>query len=241
MQYPDCVTRLSSATLTTETFFEHVLSRKPRIAVFDCDGTLWSSNSGLDFMYWEIKQGLLAKQVSEDLLKRFKLYEAGEVSEVDMCGEMVSCHANLRLDDIGAAVKRFAIEHIAPNIFPAMLELVKCLSEQGCDLWAVSSTASWVVREGLIPFGIRPEQVLGVEVATRGDVVTPELIAVPTDELKAAALVKAGLPHPDAVFGNSIHDLAMLEIARASYAVNPNDDLRAIAETRNWPIYQPDI
>ncbi len=36
---------------------------------------------------------------------------------------------------------------------------------------------------------------------------------VPTDEGKAGALARAGLSRPDAVFGNSIHDLAMLEIA----------------------------
>ena len=33
----------------------------------------------------------------------------------------------------------------------------------------------------------------------------------------------------DVCFGNSVHDLAMLEIARHPFAVNPNPDLEKIA------------
>jgi phosphoserine phosphatase len=120
-----------------------------------------------------------------------------------------------------------------------MLELVHKLQAQGADIWAVTSTWSWVVRAGLKPFGIAPDHVLGVEIVCKDGLATSELLAVPTDELKAEALVKAGFPTPDAVFGNSIHDLAMLEIAKAPYAINPNADLRAIAEERQWSVYQP--
>jgi phosphoserine phosphatase len=227
------------ATLTPSAFLDTVLSRRPRTAVFDCDGTLWSSNSGMDFMYWEIEQGLLPRPAADALLRRYDEYLAGDVSEVDMCGEMVTCHNQLRHVDIQSAIKRFAESAILPNIFPTMLELVQRLREQGCELWAVTSTWSWVVKEGLVPFGIGADRILGVEIGSRDGLCTSELFAVPTDEFKAEALVKAGLPHPDAVFGNSIHDLAMLEIARHPYAINPNQDLRAAAEQRNWTVFQP--
>ena len=229
----------TNSSLPTEAFLNQVLACNPRVAVFDCDGTLWSNNSGTDFMYWEIEQGLLSKPVAEELLRRYDLYLQGEVSEVDMCGEMVSCHAGISLADIAEATVCFSKQHIEPNIFLVMLELVKRLREQGCDLWAVSSTYNLVVREGVIPFGINPLQVLGVELVYKDGVATSELLAVPTDELKAQALEKNGLSHPDVVFGNSIHDLAMLEIAHNPFAINPNQDLRAIFEQRGWPIYQP--
>jgi phosphoserine phosphatase len=44
----------------------------------------------------------------------------------------------------------------------------------------------------------------------------------------------------DLCLGNSIHDLAMLEIARNSIAVNPNPDLEAIAKKKDWKIYWPE-
>lgn len=220
-------------------FVEQVLSRAPRTAVFDCDGTLWSSNSGTQFMEWELERGLLAAAAAEQLRRRYAMYLRGEVSEVAMCGEMVSCHAGLRESQVMAAAEQFAEEHIYGGIFAEMQELVRRLAAQGCDVWAVSSTANWVVRAGLRDFAIAADHVLGVEIVVKDGIVGEELLAVPTDELKAEALVRAGIPLPDAVFGNSMHDVQMLELARAAYAVNPFADLREIAEERGWMVYQP--
>ena len=75
----------------------------------------------------------------------------------------------------------------------------------------MSSTNRWVVAEGLRDFGIPDERILAAEVRVTDGVITSEIVDVPTDEAKATALQRVGLPHPDAVFGNSIHDLAMLE------------------------------
>jgi phosphoserine phosphatase len=224
---------------SAEALYDDVLSRHPRVAVFDCDGTLWANNSGLDFMYWEIEEGLLPKAAVDMLLARYDLYLKGEVSEYDICGEMVSCHAELSVAEIRAACKRFAEERILPNIFPEMLELVRRVREQGADIWAVTSTASWIVWEGLVPFGIDMDRILGVELVCANERATAELIAVPTDEHKAYALERAGIPYPDVVFGNSIHDLHMLEIAKTPYAINPNPDLRDVAEERGWSVYEP--
>ena len=58
---------------------------------------------------------------------------------------------------------------------------------------------------------------------------------------KAHAL-KRVLSRPlEVSFGNSIFDLEMLELARNPFPVNPNDDLRQIAEERGWRFYQPDV
>jgi len=62
---------------------------------------------------------------------------------------------------------------------------------------------------------------------------------VPTDEAKAAALKRVGLPAPDAVFGNSIHDLAMLEMARCAFSVNPSPALLEAAAKRGWGYFRP--
>ena len=62
---------------------------------------------------------------------------------------------------------------------------------------------------------------------------------VPTGEGKAVALKRVGLPHPDAVFGNSIHDLAMLEMARRAFPVNPSPALIAAAAKNGWGYFRP--
>lgn len=68
---------------------------------------------------------------------------------------------------------------------------------------------------------------------------TGRLVRVPTDELKATAITELIGPEVDAVFGNSMHDLAMLELTSHPFAVNPNPDLEKIARQRGWTVYQP--
>ena len=56
---------------------------------------------------------------------------------------------------------------------------------------------------------------------------------------KVAALARAGVTTPDAVFGNSVHDAAMLEIARRAFPVNPTPALTERSVQEGWPVYYP--
>ena len=40
---------------TAKQFIDSVLRLRPRVAAFDCDGTLWSGDAGEGFFDWEIK------------------------------------------------------------------------------------------------------------------------------------------------------------------------------------------
>jgi hypothetical protein len=44
-------------------FVASVLRLQPRVAAFDCDGTLWAGDAGEGFFDWELKQGLLADEI----------------------------------------------------------------------------------------------------------------------------------------------------------------------------------
>jgi phosphoserine phosphatase len=63
---------------------------------------------------------------------------------------------------------------------------------------------------------------------------------VPTDEGKVASLARVGITRPDAVFGNSIHDLAMLEIAANAFSINPSAGLLEAAARHGWGYYRPE-
>ena len=222
-----------------EAFVRSVVDLKPRIAVFDCDGTLWAGDSGADFFYWEIERGLLPKPVAEWASKRYDEYLTGRVSELDICGEMVTIHKGILEEKIVFAAAEFFESRIAPRIFAEMLALVHRLNQQGCETWAVSSTNEWVVRAGVRSFGIPAERVLAASVYVENGFATGKLRDVPTDEGKAAS-IRAHIPRqPDAVFGNSVHDQAMLELAHRAFAVNPNPDLAATARERGWTTYVP--
>ena len=225
--------------LNIEEFRHAALTPTPRIAVFDCDGTLWSGDAGLGFMTWSIEAGVLSREPSHWIEERHRLYREGKVSEADICGEMVQVYAGLREEELRRMAARYFAGHVDAQIFSEMRALVADLRAAGTDIWAVSSTNNWVIEEGVRRFGIPAERVLAACVRVRAGVVTGELIDVPTDEGKAEALRRAGIPRPDEVFGNSIHDAAMLEMAVRAFPVNPTPALGEIAAERGWSVYYP--
>ncbi len=220
-------------------FVQSVLHKRPKIAVFDCDGTLWSGDAGADFFYYEMDRGLIPEETKQWALKRYADYKAGKVDEITMCGEMVQVHKGIPEQDIRLMAREFFSSNIAQRIFGEMQELTHCLAESGCEVWAISSTNNWVIEEGVRRFGVSKERVLAAEVEIIDGRATDRLIQVPTDELKATAIEEHIRRQVDAVFGNSIHDLAMLEVARHPYVVNPNPDLEEVAKQRSWLMYKP--
>ena len=224
---------------TAQEFKRLVLEAKPKVAVFDCDGTLWSGDAGYGFMAWSLEQGLVSRSTSDWIDNRHRSYRAGEVSELDICGEMVRIYEGLRDQELRDAAAQYVNEFVRAHIFPEMVDLVAALRAAGTDLWAVSSTNRWVVAEGVRDFGIPEDRILAADVRVKDGVISSEILDVPTDEGKAVALRRAGLAKPDAVFGNSIHDLAMLEMARNPYPVNPSPALLAASAKRGWGYFRP--
>lgn len=228
-----------SLTSAARGFVEDVLALRPQIAVFDCDGTLWAGDSGASFFYWELEKGLIEPSVAAWIQQRYRGYKAGLVDEWTICGEMVTIHEGLKVDDLARAAEEFFEEQFVLAIFPEMLELTSRLAEAGCQVWAVSSTNEWVVRAGVRRFGIPVAQVLAATVHCDNGCATGKLERVPTDEDKVVAIRECIAGHVDAVFGNSVHDAAMLALPPHAFAINPTGELQQIAEKRGWRQYFP--
>ena len=221
-------------------FVDSILKLNPRTAAFDCDGTLWAGDAGESFFMWELDQGLVAPEIAAWAHQRYADYKSGKVSEDDMCGEMVFLHEGLRESLVQAAATQFFDEHMVRRIFPELRNLVRKLIDQGCDVWAVSSTNEWTIRAGMRYFGIPANKILAAAVEIEDGIITDRLIRVPTGDGKPNALRSALENPPEAAFGNSKWDVAMLATAKHGFAVNPNPDLEDVARQFGWRIYFPD-
>ncbi len=231
------MTQLSAAQ---QRFLSTVLDLRPRLAVFDCDGTLWPDDAGEQFLYWELERQLLTPEVACWITGRYRDYKNGQVDESAMCGEMVTIHAGLSCEQLEAAAREFFEEKFAGRIFPELREITFRLRDAGCDLWAVSSTNDWVIAAAMRYFAIPREHVLAASVHTENGCATNRLRQVPSGGDKPRAILDAGLLQVDAAFGNSIYDAEMLEMARHAFAVNPNPNLELRARQRGWTIYHPE-
>ena len=224
---------------TTAELEQLVFELDPKIAVFDCDGTIWGGDAGYGFMVWTIEQGLVSRTASDWIDTRHRAYMAGTVSELQICGEMTQVYAGLRDQELRTAAAEFVQSYVQHRIFEEIAQLLTGLRSRGVTLWAVSSTNKWVIAEGVRQFGIPEERVLAAEVRVESGLVTADLVDVPTGEGKANSLRRVGLTQPDAVFGNSIHDLAMLEIARKAFPVNPSPALLEACGRHGWGYFRP--
>ncbi|WP_420237394.1 HAD family hydrolase [Telmatobacter bradus] len=232
-------TQTEAKKLTADEFSRQVLEDKPRVAIFDCDGTLWSGDSGYGFMVWSLEQGLVSRSTSDWIDARYRSYCAGDIDEETICGEMVQMYAGLHERELQSAAAEYVRSFVLPRVFSEMATLVEDLTKAGTELWAVSSTNRWVVTEGVRAFGIPEERVLAADVIVVAGNITSTLKDVPTDEGKATALKRVGLSRPDMVFGNSLHDLAMLDLAAKAFPVNPSPGLLEAAASRGWGYFRP--
>jgi len=229
-----------TTTASSAEFVESVLRIQPQLAVFDCDGTLWSGDAGEGFFDWELKRDVLPDDVARWARTRYADYKAGKVSEEQMCGEMVTMHSGLAESEVRRAAKQYFDENFVSQIFPEMRELIRRLQRSGCDVWAVSSTNEWVIRAAMKYFGIDERKILASSVKIAGGRITDQLIRVPSGEGKPRAIRDVIAKDPNVAFGNSRWDADMLAIARHGFAVNPNPDLESMARERGWTIYWPD-
>ena len=87
--------------------------------------------------------------------------------------------------------------------------------------------------------GIPEDRVLAAEVAVRMASSPAKLSTCRPTRARLSALKRGGLARPDAVFGNSIHDLAMLEIAANAFPVNPSPALLEAAAKNGLGLLPP--
>jgi HAD superfamily phosphoserine phosphatase-like hydrolase len=230
----------------TNEFLDSILRLQTRVAAFDCDGTLWSGDAGECFFDWELREGdvfpdsLIRGILSRSLRERYAAYKRGEVDETTMCGEMVTMHQGVSESKMMDAAVRFFDEFFVAQIFPEMRELVRRLQENGCEVWAVSSSNEWVIRAGMKHFGIPESRILAAKVELDHGIVTDRLIRVPSGPGKPQALREVVKKEAEAAFGNSRWDTEMLAMAKHAFAVNPNPDLEFTARKQGWRIYFPE-
>jgi phosphoserine phosphatase len=124
--------RTETKSSAAQRFADSVLALRPRVAAFDCDGTLWSGDSGADFFYWEVARGLISPDVAQWATARYKDYKAGNVGEDTMCGEMVTINAGSSLHQLQEAAEEFFSSVVEARIFPEMLRLTRELETGWC-------------------------------------------------------------------------------------------------------------
>lgn len=212
------------------------------LALFDLDNTLLSGDSDFEWAQFLIAKGVLDREVQEARNREFyEQYRNGTLdihAFLDFQLKPLSRHARTQLD---AWHLEFMRTRILPLIGAKARELV---ARHSADLRVVvTATNSFVTAPIAREFGIT--HLIATEPAHVNGEFTGRVAGTPSfREGKVVRLESWLAGRGEALadferswfYSDSLNDLPLLERVTDPVAVDPDDTLRAHAESRGWPV-----
>ncbi|HSI60355.1 MAG TPA: HAD family hydrolase [Ideonella sp.] len=216
-----------------------------KLVLFDLDGTLLPNDSDHAFGEFMVDIGWAEGadwRIRNDAF--YEQYQQGSLVLDDYVDFATSIWRARPVAEAEAARQRFMDEVIAPELFPAAIDLVRKHQKAGDLVAIVTATNEFVTRPIATAFGV--ETLLAVELARdENGRYTGHVQGVPTFregkvarvESWLASLGKAWGDFDESIFySDSTNDLPLLERVDTPVATNPTPALQAIADERGWRI-----
>ena len=211
------------------------------LAIFDLDHTLINGDSDHLWGEYMIAQGIVDEQAYRERNDAFYLdYQRGTLDNEIYLAFALEPLTHYSLDELYAWREDYVENWIKPLVAPGTAALLDSHRMRNHELLIISATNLFVSE----PIG----ELLGVDtvLATEPEIIdgryTGRFLGTPTyQQGKVTALrewlgERAGELASSYFYSDSLNDLALLEEVSHPVAVDPDDDLKAIAEARNWKI-----
>ncbi len=211
-------------------------------AFFDLDKTILARSSALAFAKPFYKGGLIGRSdVVRSAYAQFIFLASG--ADHSQMESMRTYMSNLVDGWDVAKVREIVAETIDEIIDPVIYEEAVALIDEhhtaGRDVIIISSSGTEVVE----PIGDRlgVDIAIGTQMAIEDGHYTGEILFYAYGEGKAEAMRELAAERnydlsESYAYSDSITDLPMLEVVGHPTAVNPDDELRALAIDRDWPV-----
>ena len=211
------------------------------LALFDLDNTLLAGDSDYLWGCFLVEKGLVEKQLYEQANERFyRDYAAGNLDIHEYLNFALEPLASNDPALLRSLHDEFMEKYIAPIMTRIGREQIARHAQQGDHVVIITATNSFVTTPIARAFGVSDL------IATDPEIVdgryTGRVDGVPCFqqgkiERLHAWLDATGMNFDDSCFYSDSHnDLPLLEEVAHPVAVDPDDQLRAIASERGWPI-----
>ncbi|HEX5392064.1 MAG TPA: HAD family hydrolase [Rhodocyclaceae bacterium] len=215
-----------------------------KLALFDLDNTLLIGDSDFEWAQFLISKGVVDKEVQEAKNQEFyEHYKAGTLdihAFLDFQLAPLSRHSREELD---AWHKEYMANHVMPMIGDKARALVKQHLNSDTLIAVVTATNSFVTGPIAREFGI--EHLIGTVPAFENGRFTGKPRGTPSFKEGKIARVEAWLESlgfwwgsfdESYFYSDSHNDLPLLGKVSTPVAVDPDDTLRAHAESQGWPV-----
>ena len=207
-----------------------------KVAVFDADGTLWRGDLG-EVHLQHLGDSGPGKSSAHELY-------------LEACREDVERGYRLGTQVLAPRSESLVYEtceatwdvHRA-ELFSYVLPLFEAIDSMGGEVWIVSASHRWIIEVAVRELGIPAERVIAGDLECIDSKLTSRVIEpFPNGIGKAKAIAKRIGSTPRVAFGNSRHDLPMLECAESAVLIwdesSKPESLIALSRERGWTVYQ---
>jgi HAD superfamily hydrolase (TIGR01490 family) len=211
------------------------------LAIFDLDHTLINGDSDHLWGEYMIENGIVDEQAYRQRNDLFYLdYQRGTLDNDQYLAFALEPLTHYTIEELHAWRADYVEKWIKPLVAPGTAGLLDEHRAKHHELMIISATNLFVSE----PIG----KMLGVPtvLATEPEIIanryTGRFLGTPTYQQGKVTVLKEWVANSAHELGgayfysDSLNDLALLEQVDNPIAVKPDDDLRAIAEARNWKI-----
>ncbi len=211
------------------------------LAIFDLDHTLINGDSDHLWGEYMVENGIVDEQAFRQRNDVFyQDYQRGTLDNDQYLAFALEPLTHYSIDELHAWRADYVEKWIRPMIAPGTARLLDEHRERNHHLMIISATNLFVSE----PIG----QMLGVTtvLATEPEIIanryTGRFLGTPTYQQGKVAVLKEWIANNNNglvgayFYSDSLNDLALLEQVDNPVTVNPDDDLKLIAEARAWKI-----
>ena len=211
------------------------------LAIFDLDHTLINGDS--DYLWGEymVKTGIVDEQEyrgrNEDF---YRDYQRGTLDSERYLEFALQPLTHFAIAELHAWRQDYLEKWIKPIIAPGAQELLDSHRVRGHELLIISATNLFITEPIADMLGVHT--VLATEPEIIDNRYTGRYLGTPTYQQGKVTVLKEWLSDSNHnldgsyFYSDSINDISLLELVDRPIAVNPDDELNAIAQARNWKV-----
>lgn len=211
------------------------------LAIFDLDNTLLSIDSDHAWGEFLLEQGAVDPVAYREANERFMAdYNAGTLDMAAFLAMALKPLAENTPEQLAAWHQQFMASKIEPHILPKAEELLARHRTKGDTLLIITATNRFITAPIAERLGV--DDLIAVDPEMIDGHYTGRVSGVPSYREGKVTRLKQWLEDQDLTmdgawfYSDSHNDLPLLEQVEHPVAVDPDDTLREVAETRHWRI-----
>ncbi|WP_322529143.1 HAD family hydrolase [Salinicola sp. LHM] len=212
------------------------------LAIFDLDNTLLSCDSDHAWGEFLVEQGAVDgdaySRANDQYLRDYQAGQLDIMAYLSMALKPLSEHSE---EQLNAWHQQFMACKIEPHILPQGEELLAWHRQRGDFLLIVTATNRFIT--GPIAQRLGVDDLIAIEPERENGRYTGRVEGVPSYREGKVTRIRQWLEDQPALtlddawfYSDSINDRYLLEEVATPVAVDPDDELRALANERNWRV-----